>query len=93
VLLMAAGIDLAQLERLIDDGAQLVEVLPALDTPVADIRAALAASSYGFALVLGTGRILLGRVRRSALASTKCLLESRGRHGARTEHRSPRHAR
>ena len=28
---MAAGIDLAQLKRLIDDGAQLVEVLPAAE--------------------------------------------------------------
>ena len=28
---MAAGIDLAQLKRLIDEGAQLVEVLPAAE--------------------------------------------------------------
>jgi CBS domain-containing protein len=51
---------------------ELVDADPptcALDTPVADIRDALAASSYGFALVLNAGRIVLGRVRRSAVAS------------------------
>jgi rhodanese-related sulfurtransferase len=31
VLLMAAGIGLAELKRLIDEGAQLVEVLPAAE--------------------------------------------------------------
>jgi hypothetical protein len=41
----------------------------ALDTPAADIRQTLAASRYGFALVLSAGRIVLGRVRQSAFAS------------------------
>ncbi len=51
---------------------ELVDADPptcALDTPAADIRQALAAASYGFALVLSADRIVLGRVRRSALAS------------------------
>jgi hypothetical protein len=39
----------------------------ALDTPVAEIRRILDASSYGFCLVLTARRIVLGRVRRSAL--------------------------
>ena len=42
----------------------------ALDTPAADIRGALDASGYGFALVLSAARVVLGRVRRSALADT-----------------------
>jgi len=41
----------------------------ARSTPAADIRQTLAASRYGFALVLSAGRIVLGRVRRSVLAS------------------------
>ena len=41
----------------------------ALDTPLADVHDALAATGYGFALVLTAGRILVGRVRRSALSS------------------------
>ena len=51
---------------------ELVDADPptcALDTQVADIRHALAATGYGFALAIGAGRIVLGRVRRSALAS------------------------
>jgi hypothetical protein len=51
---------------------ELVDADPptcALDTPVADIRHALVATGYGFALVVGAGRVVLGRVRRSALAS------------------------
>ena len=51
---------------------ELVDVDPptcALDTPVGQIRQALAATGYGFALVISAGRIVLGRVRRSALAS------------------------
>jgi CBS domain-containing protein len=39
----------------------------ALDTPVADIRARLDGSRYGFCLVVSAGRIVLGRVRRSLL--------------------------
>ena len=38
-----------------------------LDATVADVRAALAGSPYGFCLVLGARRVLLGRIRRSAL--------------------------
>jgi predicted transcriptional regulator len=51
---------------------ELVDAEPptcALDTPVPEIRHALAATGYGFALVISAGRIVLGRVRRSALAS------------------------
>jgi hypothetical protein len=51
---------------------ELVDTDPptcALDTPVGDIREALAASSYGFALVLTASRTVLGRVRRNALAA------------------------
>jgi CBS-domain-containing membrane protein len=51
---------------------ELVDADPptcALDTSAADIRQTLTASRYGFALVLSAGRIVLGRVRRSALAS------------------------
>ena len=39
----------------------------ALDTPVAAIRETLDGSRYGFCLVLTARRILVGRVRRSAL--------------------------
>jgi CBS domain-containing protein len=39
----------------------------ALATPVADVRAALDGSRYGFCLVVNERRIVLGRVRRSAL--------------------------
>jgi CBS domain-containing protein len=39
----------------------------ALDTPVADVRAALDGSRYGFCLVVNERRIVLGRVRRSAI--------------------------
>ena len=38
-----------------------------LETPVAEVLAMLGASRYGFALVVSAGRIVLGRVRRSAL--------------------------
>ena len=51
---------------------ELVDADPptcALGTPVAEIRDALAATGYGFALVITAGRIVLGRVRRSALGS------------------------
>ena len=41
-----------------------------LDTPAADIRDALDASGYGFVLVVSAARVVLGRVRRSALADT-----------------------
>lgn len=40
----------------------------ALDTPVADIRAMLDGSRYGFCLVVTARRIVLGRVRGSTLA-------------------------
>jgi CBS-domain-containing membrane protein len=53
---------------------ELVDADPptcALDTPVADLRRALASTGYGFALVLTGHRILVGRVRRSALASVE----------------------
>ena len=52
---------------------ELVDTDPptcALDTPVADVRERLDASSCGFALVLTSARIVLGRVRRSVLADT-----------------------
>jgi hypothetical protein len=39
----------------------------ALGTPVADVRAALAGSRYGFCLVVDERRVVLGRVRRSAI--------------------------
>ena len=39
----------------------------ALDDRVADVAPRIAASPYGFALVLAEGGVLLGRVRRSAL--------------------------
>ena len=51
---------------------ELVDADPptcALSTPVAEIRQALAATGYGFTLVISAGRIVLGRVRKSALAS------------------------
>ena len=51
---------------------ELVDAHPptcTLDTPVADIRAALAASGYEFALVISASRIVLGSVRRNAMAS------------------------
>ena len=38
-----------------------------LETRVAEVLAVLDASRYGFALVVSAGRIVLGRVRRSAL--------------------------
>ena len=50
---------------------ELVDADPptcALDTPVAEIRSALTTTGYGFALVITAGRVVLGRVRRSALA-------------------------
>ena len=56
----------------VPNAGELVDADPptcALDTQVADIHHALAATSYGFALVISAGRIVLGRVRRSALAS------------------------
>ena len=40
-----------------------------LSTQVAEIRQALAATSYGFALVISANRVILGRVRKCALAS------------------------
>jgi CBS domain-containing protein len=39
----------------------------ALDSPVADIRAAIEPSPYGFALVLTSDGTILGRVRKSRL--------------------------
>ena len=51
---------------------ELVDADPptcALDTPVAEIRDALAATGSGFVLVMTAGRILVGRVRRSTLAA------------------------
>jgi hypothetical protein len=39
----------------------------ALDTPVTDVRAMLDGSRYGYCLVVTGRRIVLGRVRRSAL--------------------------
>src|SRR5919197_4962458 len=39
----------------------------ALDTRLADVRAALDGSRYGFSLVVNEQRIVLGRVRRSAI--------------------------
>jgi rhodanese-related sulfurtransferase len=39
----------------------------ALESSAGDARRAIAESPYGFALVLSPGRVLLGRVRRSAL--------------------------
>jgi CBS domain-containing protein len=39
----------------------------ALGTPVADVRAALDGSRYGFCLVVNEPRVVLGRVRRSAI--------------------------
>ena len=42
----------------------------ALDTPLADIRAMLDGSRYGFCLVVTARRIVLGRVRRSGVAET-----------------------
>jgi CBS domain-containing protein len=51
---------------------ELVDADPpacALSTSAAEVRDALAATGYGFALVISAGRIVLGRVRRSALAS------------------------
>jgi predicted transcriptional regulator len=43
----------------------------ALHTPVADVRAALDGSRYGFCLVVNERRIVLGRVRRSAINDTE----------------------
>jgi hypothetical protein len=40
----------------------------ALDTPLGQVSELLAGSMYGYCLVLGGRRIVLGRVRRSALA-------------------------
>lgn len=40
-----------------------------LSTPVAGIRRALTTTGYGFVLVTNADRIVLGRVRKSALAS------------------------
>lgn len=51
---------------------ELVDTDPptcALDTPAADVSQTLATSRYGFVLVLSAGRIVLGRVRQSALSS------------------------
>jgi rhodanese-related sulfurtransferase len=41
----------------------------ALESPAGEARRVIADSPYGFALVLSPGRVLLGRVRRSALES------------------------
>jgi CBS domain-containing protein len=38
-----------------------------LDTPLDEIRATLENARFGFCLVLGAGRVVLGSVRRSAL--------------------------
>jgi len=38
-----------------------------LDTPLSDVRARLDGSHYGFCLVVNEHRIVLGRVRRSAI--------------------------
>jgi hypothetical protein len=50
----------------------------ALRDTLADVRAALAGSRYGFCLVLSEHRILLGRVRRTAMegADPKAFAES-----------------
>jgi len=51
---------------------ELVDADPptcALRTPVVEIRSALTTTGYGFALVTSADRMVLGRVRRSALAS------------------------
>ena len=51
---------------------ELVDADPptcALDAPVADVLSALTTTRYGFALVTNADRIVLGRVRRSALTS------------------------
>ena len=51
---------------------ELVDADPptcAPNTPVAEIVGALTTTGYGFALVTSTSRIVLGRVRRSALAA------------------------
>jgi CBS-domain-containing membrane protein len=42
-----------------------------LGDTVADVRAALEGSHYGFCLILNERRIVLGRVRRSAIADTE----------------------
>jgi CBS domain-containing protein len=42
-------------------------VICALDDRVGEVRERVAASRYGFALVVSTGRVLLGRLRRAAL--------------------------
>jgi CBS domain-containing protein len=42
-----------------------------LGDTVSDVRAALAGSRYGFCLVLNDRRIVLGRVRRSAIAGAE----------------------
>ena len=50
---------------------ELVDADPptcALSTAVAEIHSALTTTGYGFALVTSAGRVVLGRVRRSALA-------------------------
>jgi Mg/Co/Ni transporter MgtE len=43
----------------------------ALDTPVAEVRERLEGSRYGFCLVVIDRRVVLGRVRRSALADAE----------------------
>jgi Mg/Co/Ni transporter MgtE len=42
-----------------------------LDTPLADITELLDGSRYGYCLVVTPGRVVLGRVRRSALAEAE----------------------
>jgi CBS domain-containing protein len=57
-------------EDLVPYAGELVEPEPptcALSDSVADVRAALEGSRYGFCLVVTDHRIVLGRVRRSAL--------------------------
>jgi CBS-domain-containing membrane protein len=58
----------------------------ALRDPVADVCAALAGSRYGFCLVLSEHRILLGRVRRTAMegADAKAFAKSVMEPGPRT---------
>jgi hypothetical protein len=52
---------------------ELVDADPpwcALSDTVGEVRARLADSGYGYCLVLSEGRVVLGRVRRSALPSS-----------------------
>jgi CBS domain-containing protein len=42
-----------------------------LDTPLGEVAELLEGSRYGFCLVLSQGRVVLGRVRRSALAGAE----------------------